>query len=83
MDEIKFSHHARAQMKERRILEQVVINCITKPVKLFRQKGSRFRAVRRVKRTGKNYLVVVIFDQFSAYKEVVTVFYTSKFQKYL
>lgn len=83
MDKIIFSFHARMQMEERKISEKLVISCLKKPLKTTLQKDNRFKAVKKVNRLKKTYLVVVIFDQLDGVKEIVTVFYTSKFHKYL
>lgn len=83
MDKIIFTDHARSQMRERQILEKAARDCLKDPDKIVLQNFPRFRAVKRVRRFKKLYLLVVVFEQQAKIKEVVTVFYTSKIHKYL
>ena len=83
MDEVIFTNHARLQMQQRHITEKAVRECLRIPDKTIIQNSLRFRAIRKIKRFKKAYLIVVVFDKFTNRKEVVTVFYTSKFHKYL
>ena len=83
MDEIIFTKHARLQMEERHVAEKTVLACLKNPDKIILQNFPRFRAVRKLKKLKKDYLIVVVFDLFTQSKEIVTVFYTSKFSKYL
>ncbi len=83
MDKVVFTDHALSQMKERGISQKLVKICVQKPDKISLQNLPRFRAIKKLRRLKKFYLLVIIFDQLEKEKHIVTVFYTSKTHKYL
>jgi hypothetical protein len=83
MDKIIFTDHAKSQMREREISEKAVKDGLKNPDKIILQNLPRFRALKKIRRLKKSYLLVVVFDKSAKTKEVVTVFYTSKLSKYL
>ena len=83
MVKIVFSAHAKLQLAERRISQREVLETIRKPDHITRQLNNRLQAVRGRERKGKEYLLVVIYDETQSVQEIVTAFYTSKIKKYL
>ena len=82
MSSVRFSKHARDQLRERNISEREVKSCIIDPDKVVVQDMIRFRAVRRINRGGRAYALIVVYDKGKEI-EVVTAFYSSKIKKYL
>ena len=83
MIRILFSLHAKLQLIERKISEREVLETIRSPVSIVRQPNGRFQALKTKERNGKDYLLVVIYEERQSIREVITVFYTSKIKKYL
>lgn len=80
---VVFSDHARAQMSERNIREEVILRAIENPDKITRQDGNRLAAQRLIHKDGKKYLLIVAYDEIGDTREVMTSFLTTKFKKYL
>ena len=80
---IIFSDHARAQMSERNIREEVILRAIENPDKVVKQDDNRFVAQKLIRENGKRYLLMVVYDEIEDTREVVTSFLTTKFKKYL
>lgn len=80
---IRFTDHAHAQLKERNLLEADVVETVRKPDHVIRQSSARLRAIRKIRKRNRTYLLVVIYDEKDIFKEIVTAFITSKIKKYL
>lgn len=81
--EIRFSDHARRQMEERGLSEDMIVRTIRDTNGVTRQKENRYRACAFVRIGGKKFLLVVVYDMPTiTTKEIVTAFLTTKFKKY-
>lgn len=80
---IRFTDHAYAQLKERNLSEADVVVTIREPDHVIRQSSARLRALRKIRKRNRTYLLVVIYDEEGTSKEIVTAFITSKIKKYL
>jgi hypothetical protein len=78
-----FSSHARWQLIERKISEREVLEAIGEPDNVTRQPNGRFQTLKIKERKGKEYLLIVIYEETLLVREIVTAFYTSKIKKYL
>lgn len=83
MLKITFSDHAIYQMRERNIKEKLIKLALDKPDKITLQFNFRKRAYKRFKYRHKNYLLIVVYEEQSSNKKVITAFVTSKTNKYL
>jgi len=83
MVKIVFSSHARWQLAERKIPEREVLETIERPDNVIQQPNGRFQALKIKERKGKEYLLIVIYEETSSVREIITTFYTSKIKKYL
>ncbi len=79
---IVFSRHAVAQMAERKISHDAVIETLKMYKRVVVQSDGRKRATQLVRRNKKNYALVVIYSEVRGVITVVTVFMTSKLMKY-
>lgn len=80
---ISFSKHALYQLKERNLSRELAIETIENPSAIVEQENNRFRAVKLIRRSNKDFLTVVVYDKTNSHTEIVTVFITSKIRKYL
>lgn len=80
---IRFSHHARLQIRQRNIARSDVISALEFPDNIRHQPPHRFRALKRTRIGSKLYLLVVIAERGADEIVIVTVFRTSKAEKYL
>ena len=80
---IVFSQHALLQITERNLSESEVISAVRKPDKTILQNGQKIQVVKITKKNGKKYLMVVIYRKTNNTKIIITVFLTSKINKYL
>jgi hypothetical protein len=80
--QIKFSNHALTQMKRRDISKKLVIDIITNPGKISNQDNELSIYSKVVNEQSKNYLYRVFINQLKKPGLVVTVYKTSKLQKY-
>ena len=78
-----FSNHAQAQLKERRLSEEMVIEAVEIPDKIVAQKANRYRIAKSIQKNGKKFLLIVVYDRTDERIEIVTAFLTTKFKKYL
>jgi len=83
MFRIIFTNHSRYQLRERSIDKKLVLKTINSPDKIILQHEIRKQAVKLIKRNKKKYLIVVIYEETSRSKKVITAFLTSKIKKYL
>lgn len=79
---IKFSSHARYQIKQRNISRELVIKVVSNPDKLKFQEPNRVRAFKKIDRSGRGYILVVIYEQKRDDILIITAFVTSKTSKY-
>lgn len=84
MTEIKISNHAREQMKERRITEEMVFAIITAPQQTILQGEERviYQSVQFFEAEKRNFLVRVFVNIVKQPNLVITVYRTSKIDKY-
>ena len=80
--EIKFSSHALFQIQERRIPKEEVERVIKNPEKVIRKSKYRYIAQGKTKFNGTTFLLRVVYDKINSEKEIVTVYRTSKLEKY-
>ena len=80
---IIFSRHAIYQIKERGIDETEIFLAITRPDKVIHCPEGRFRAIKKVKRNNKAFLLVVVYKPINSSAKIITAFLTSKVKKYL
>lgn len=81
--EIVWSDHALRQVHERNLSKAAIEQAVRNPDRLIRQSPRRYLATRTIRRNGKKYLLVVVFDARGERTELVTAFITSKITKYL
>jgi len=80
--EIKFSSHALFQIQERKISKEEVEKIIRNPEKVIRKSKYRYIAQGKIKFDGRIFLLRIIYDKINQDKEIVTVYRTSKLEKY-
>ena len=80
---IILSGHALYQIKDRKLSITKVKQTVTNPDNISRQADGRLLAYKFLKKTGKNYLLIVIFEQTNSTIKVISPFLTSKLHKYL
>jgi len=80
--EIKFSSHALFQIQERKISKEEVEKIIRNPEKVIRKSKYRYIAQGKIKFDGRIFLLKIIYDKINQDKEIVTVYRTSKLEKY-
>ncbi len=80
---IRFSDHARYQIRDRKLSKVLVGRVVQDPDKIFRQSDGRMRAVKKIIWTGKPYALVIVYEKERGDLVIVTVFRTSKIKKYL
>jgi hypothetical protein len=81
--EIRFTDHAQQQIQERHLSKLDIIETIRTPDTVIKQSTHRSRAIRKIQKQSKTYLLVVIYDTQTAHKNIITAFLTSKIKKYL
>jgi len=81
--EIRFTDHARQQLCERNLSKADAIKTMYAPDAVIKQSTHRHRAVRKIRKQSKMYLLVVVYDIHTTHKDIVTAFLTSKIKKYL
>ena len=84
MTEIRISNHAREQMKERGITEGMVFGIISSPQQTIPQGPERiiYQAVQYFEVEKRNFLVRVFVNIIKQPNLVITVYRTSKIEKY-
>ena len=83
MVRITFSDHARAQLRERKLSKNLILDAVRRPDKIFQQSINRYRAQKILHKGGGKYLLIVVYDEIDRAREIVTAFLTTKFKKYL
>lgn len=84
MAEIRISNHARAQMMERGISEEMVLEIISSPQQAISQGEEKmiYQSVKYFEADDKNFLVRVFVNIIKQPNLVITVYRTSKVAKY-
>lgn len=80
---IVLSDHARYQMRVRNLQVKDIRRAMKKPDGSILQPDGRIQVVKEETRSGKQYLIVVVFEVEKDVSTVVTAFRTSKIKKYL
>lgn len=81
--EIIFSEHALCQMKERGFSAGEIIAVLKYPDKTIIQDDNRRKAVKLPHVRKKQYLIIVVYEEYSMFNKIITAFITSKIKKYL
>jgi hypothetical protein len=79
---IEFTQYAQLQMEDRKITREEVIGTLDLPDQIIFGKKSRKIAQKRLERGEEKGLLRVIFEEKLDAKVVVTVYWTSKKEKY-
>lgn len=79
---IRLSVHATFQLQSRCISEAEVEACLRSPLRVIKQEGGRWKAV-RFSDLEVRKLLVVVYEEFRDHVLVITVFRTSKVKKYI
>ena len=84
MAEIRISNHAREQMKERGITEEMVLGIISSPQQTIPQGLEKmiYQSVKYFEEEKRNFLVRVFVNIIKQPNLVITVYRTSKIEKY-
>ncbi|MDF9409498.1 MAG: hypothetical protein A4E52_00070 [Pelotomaculum sp. PtaB.Bin013] len=80
--EIHFTKHAKGQLKERGLAEEIVIETLLNPEQAFYQEPDVFVSQRRYRLKGKEYLIRVASKRNGEILVVLTAYRTSKISKY-
>lgn len=80
---IIFSRHAIYQIKERNIDEEQIFLAVFKPDKLIYCPDGKIQFLKRIRRSGKTYLLIVVCKKINSSIKIITAFITSKINKYL
>ncbi len=80
---IVFTEYTRRQLEERALPEREIRKTLQNPEKTMRQPDGRYRAVHRINRVSRRYVLVVVYEKQQTDARVVTAFLTSKINKYL
>jgi len=83
MVSIKFTDHAKRQMRERSLSKKVVISSIQKADFEKKQHDGRLKLIKVISRKPKTFLLIIIVEKIQKELKVITVFKTSKAKKYL
>lgn len=81
--EISWGEHAKKQLGERKLNPEEIHDAIIGPDRTILQSSGRYRAIKKIRRGNKIYLLIVIYEVKDYGKEIVTAFITSKIKKYL
>lgn len=84
MAQVRISNHARGQMKERGISEKMVLSIISSPEQTIRQGQEKmiYQSIKYFEKEKKNFLVRVFVNIIKRPNLVITVYRTSKIDKY-
>ena len=81
-EKVEFTKYAELQVQERKINHKDMLDTLKSPGQVLSTKKGRKIAQRKIKRRGEEGLLRVIFEQKVNAKVVVTVYWTSKIEKY-
>ena len=79
---IQFTKYAKLQMREREIEYRDVLETVRSPGQILSGKKRRKIAQKRLERNGQKGLLRVILKEKAKVKLVITVYWTSKIEKY-
>lgn len=84
MAEIRISNHAREQMSERGVSEEMVLDIVAFPQQTISQGGDKmiYQSVKFFEADGADFLVRVFVNIIKQPNLVITVYRTSKIEKY-
>ena len=81
-EKVEFTRYAELQIQERGIRYEDILNTLNSPGQVLSGKKGRKIAQKKVNRGGEKGLLRVIFEEKVDAKVVVTVYWTSKIEKY-
>jgi len=79
---IEIRPHARRQMKERQVSEDLVKEVLSRPDQVVDSYGGRKVAQSVVERLGKRFLIRIIYEEKEWELKAITVYLTTKVEKY-
>ena len=84
MPEIRISKHARVQMDERGITEEMVMDILNNPAQVIPEDPDKeiYQSIKHFSEEGRNFLVRVFVNIIKVPNLVITVYRTSKIEKY-
>ena len=83
MLKVAFTDHALAQIKERGLSKIFVASAVRNPTLIKEQTDGRFKFIKTFRQGAKRFLLIAIVEREDGAVMVVTVFKTSKINKYL
>ena len=81
-EKVEFTKYAELQAQERKINYRDILDTLKSPDQVLSTKKGRKIAQKKIKRGGEEGLLRVIFEEKVNAKVVVTVYWTSKIEKY-
>ena len=79
---ISFSLHARRQIREREITEELINKVLPHPAQIIDSYGNRKIAQDMVRHKGEKFLLRIVFEEIDKELKVVTVYLTTRVEKY-
>ena len=79
---ISFSLHARRQIREREIPEELINKVLPHPAQIIDSYGNRKIAQDMVRHKGEKFLLRIVFEEIDKELKVVTVYLTTRVEKY-
>jgi hypothetical protein len=79
---IRFTGYARKRLGRRTISEEAVLAVVRHPDQLIEERGRKVAQTRWVTPRGKEYLLRVVYEESGDEIVIVTIYDTSKIQKY-
>jgi hypothetical protein len=81
-EKVEFTKYAELQIQERGIRHEDILNTLNSPGQVLSGKKGRKIAQKKVNRGGEKGLLRIIFEEKVNAKVVITVYWTSKIEKY-
>jgi hypothetical protein len=81
-EKVEFTKYAELQIQERGIRHEDILNTLNSPGQVLSGKKGRKIAQKKVNRGGEKGLLRIIFEKKVNAKVVITVYWTSKIEKY-
>ncbi|MCL0078506.1 DUF4258 domain-containing protein [Dehalococcoidia bacterium] len=81
-EKVEFIRYAQLQMQEREINDEDVLDTLKSPGQILLGKKERKIAQKKLDRGGQKGLLRVIFEEKAEVKVIITVYWTSKIEKY-
>lgn len=79
---ISFSLHARRQIREREIPEELINKVLLHPAQIVDSYGNRKIAQEMVRHKGEKFLLRIVFEEIDRELKVITVYLTTRVGKY-